>query len=93
MEEFLTNLPAWVKMIPAIFLGLVLVATVVVRFTKTEKDDAVVGKIGGYIKWFLHRFPTFGLNPSTKKLMDALEALKGKSEEKADDTESPASDS
>ena len=67
----------WVKLIPAIFLGLVIIATVVVRFTPTESDDKVVGKIQGHALALLHRFPTIGLNPKTKALQEVLEALTG----------------
>lgn len=89
MQDLIQGLPEWVQMLPAIFLGLVVIATVVVRFTKSEKDDKIVGKIAGYVLWVLERFPTFGLNPHTKKLKDAYEKLKGEqSNDKAPDSDS-----
>jgi len=75
MEDILTNLPAWVSLLPSIFLGLVLIATVVVRLTPSTKDDLIVGKGRNLIMKVLQMFPTLGKNPLTKQLEDAVESL------------------
>ena len=75
MEELLAYLPEWVKLIPDIFTGLVIIATVVVRFTPSPKDDEVTGKALKIVLGTLHRFPTLGINPETKRLKKALEEL------------------
>ena len=77
MEEFFTGLPGWVKDLPDYFTGLVVLASVIVRFTPNKEDDKVVGKAISTLNGILHRFPTIGLNPRTKQMKKALEAFEG----------------
>ena len=84
MEDLLSKIPSWIKWIPTVFTGLIIVATVAVRFTETKADDEKVNKIKGILMGILHRFPTLGLNPATKKMQEALMVLSG---EKAKETE------
>jgi len=72
MEEILSFLPGWVRLIPELFTAAVLLATVLVRLTPTPKDDEVVGKARKLLLDFFQRFPTIGTNPQTKKLKEAL---------------------
>ena len=65
-------------MIPSLFLALVLVATVVVRLTPSVEDDKIVGKAQSVLMGILKYFPTIGLNPNTKRMKEALEALQAK---------------
>jgi hypothetical protein len=79
MENFLNQIPNYVEMIALALMGLVILATIVVRLTPSKLDDASVGKITAMIVKIIAWLPTIGLNPRTKKLEDAykeLEALK-----------------
>lgn len=75
MEDILAKTPMWIKVLPSIFTGLVVIATVVVRFTKSQADDKLVGKLRGYVLYILHRFPTIGLNPLTKEMEETLQVI------------------
>lgn len=46
----------YIKLIPALLLALVALAEIVVRFTKTEKDDGFVQRVGSIIKRVLDVF-------------------------------------
>lgn len=84
MEEFFASLPSWVKDLPDYFTGLVLVASVVAKFTATKVDDRVTSKAITVINDILHTLPTIGLNPRTKKMKEALDALKGTNDKSSD---------
>lgn len=57
------------------------VATLIVRFTKTKTDDQFVESISsGFLRVMLI-LPTWGINPNTKKAIDLLQETKTKAEE------------
>jgi Trk-type K+ transport system membrane component len=74
--ELVQKIMEWVPFVAQLFMGLSILATVVVRVIPGEKDDAAVGKVVGFILKALAWLPTIGVNPQTKKLEDALKELK-----------------
>jgi len=75
MEAFMEvfkQLPFWIQVIADLLMGLMIVATALVRIIPGDKDDQAVNKVKNWIHWALERSPTLGLNPKTKKLKDAL---------------------
>lgn len=88
MEDLLSSLPGWVQQIPGYFTGLVLIASVVVRFTDGKEDDKLAGKASSVLLGLLSRFPTIGLNPNTKRMKAALEALEKDATDKGSDSSS-----
>jgi len=77
MEDFLLKLPGLVEQVCFYLGALVLVATVVVRFTPSKTDDELVSKLGRWFYRMVDILPTLGVNPKTKKLKDAYEKLRG----------------
>lgn len=58
MESILAWLSANYVNIAAIYGGVVAIATVVVKLTPTQADDAILGKIVGIVDWFAaHKKP------------------------------------
>jgi hypothetical protein len=72
MQDLLLMANSVLGAIPEVLTGVVLVATVVARFTKTPKDDEVVSKLREFLLKALRYAPTIGVNPQTKKLEEAL---------------------
>lgn len=78
MEEIIAKVPTWINLAALGLSSLVVIASVVVRVTKSKKDDEVVGKVAGMIFKALKWLPTIGINPQTKELEKAYEELKQK---------------
>lgn len=76
MEELLGSAQPIAEVAGLILLGLVIVATGIARLTPTPKDDEAVGVIKKYLLKILKWAPTFGVNPQTKKLEEAVKELK-----------------
>lgn len=75
MEGIMSKLPQWAQ-IAAMYLGaLTVVATIVVRFTKSKRDDEMVSKVTKYIWKVIDWLPTIGVNPKSKAYKDAYEKL------------------
>jgi hypothetical protein len=49
--------------------GMVIIATAVVRLTPTKADDEKLSKFLAKVHKVMALFPTLGLNPKTKELM------------------------
>lgn len=81
MQELLNKIPELVQAISLIGMCISLLATVIVRLTPSKTDDE---KLGVFMQKFLKVLswlPTIGVNPQTKKLQEAYEELKAKSDE------------
>jgi DNA polymerase I-like protein with 3'-5' exonuclease and polymerase domains len=81
MQEILQKIPDWIEAIALLGMSLSILATVLVRLTPSKADDE---KVDEFIKKFqkvLHWMPTIGVNPNTKKLQEAYDELKAKSEQ------------
>lgn len=74
--QFLSLLPEWAQMLTSAMGALVLLATVIVRMIPGSKDDLMVDKVEGYWRKAIMFLPTLGMNPKTKKLMEAIDELK-----------------
>jgi len=58
--------------------SLVVVATIVVRVTPSESDNKYLAKALSVFNKLLFWAPTLGVNPNTKKLMEAQKELEKK---------------
>lgn len=67
--------PFWINFAAQLLMGLTIVATVLVRVIKGDKDDIAVGKFTKVLLQVLHWLPTIGINPQTKKLEEALKEI------------------
>ena len=76
MEQYLEKVPAVVQMISMILMSLTILATVVVRLAPHKIDDDKLTKFAGTLIKVLNWMPTIGLNPKTKELQQAYEALR-----------------
>lgn len=81
MTEILQKVPDWIEMIALLGMILSLLATVLVRLTPSTTDDEKVGAFIAKFQKVLHWLPTIGINPKTKKLQEAYQELKAKSEQ------------
>ncbi|MBA3756307.1 MAG: hypothetical protein H0X02_08820 [Nitrosomonas sp.] len=72
MQEILTNFPHYVDELCKIITALTIVATLVVRLTPSKSDDVLVDSFKAKLLKFLSYLPTWGINPRTKKLEEAL---------------------
>lgn len=80
MNELLQKIPDIVQLIALVGMAVSVLATILVRLTPDKADDE---KVDAFIQKFqkvLHWLPTIGLNPNTKKLQEAYDELKAKSE-------------
>jgi hypothetical protein len=82
MEELLSKVPSYVELGALFITSLVIVASVGVRFTKSTKDDAYVGKVANFFIKLFSYLPTLGLNPQTKKLEEAYKELRERFDKK-----------
>jgi len=76
MEELLPKLPHYLELLAQVLGSLVVVATVVVRLTPSETDNAAVKKYADILLKVISYLPTLGMNPKTKQLEKAYEELK-----------------
>jgi len=76
MESVLLKLKIYVELFLQGMGVLVIFATVMVRLTKTKKDDHYVSKAWSLFEKICAYLPTIGLNPKTKALIDANKDLK-----------------
>ncbi len=75
--EFLLKLQELLPLIAQTFMGIAILATLVVRIPGVGGDKEVDGVVGWIVKicaWL----PTIGVNPNTKKLKEALEEAQAK---------------
>lgn len=66
----------YIEIISQLVFALVIVATLFVRITPSEKDNEVLHTWVVKIQKWMSYLPTLGVNPRTKKLEEALEDLK-----------------
>lgn len=78
MEELAPKLPQYLSLLAQGLGSLVLVATVIVKLTPSESDNAMVKKYADIILKVISYLPTLGVNPETKKLKKAYEELSKK---------------
>lgn len=78
MEELGPKLPEYLSILAQALGSLVVVATVIVKLTPSESDNAKVQKYANTIMKILSYLPTLGVNPETKKLKKAYEELNKK---------------
>lgn len=52
--------------------ALAVAATIIAKLTPTPKDDGAVKKISDIVFKIIKYLPTFGVNPKTKQLEEAL---------------------
>jgi len=81
MQEILQKIPDFVQAFALLGMCLSILATIVVRITPSKTDDEKVGAFVEKFQKVLHWMPTLGINPNTKKLQEAYEELKAKSEQ------------
>lgn len=72
---WLEQVKFYVEILSQVVFGLTILATIVVRVIPGKKDDAVVSGIAGKASKLIHMLPTWGINPKTKELEAALEAM------------------
>ena len=77
MEALLLKIPSLVQWASLFLTAIVLLATLVAKVTKTEKDDEVVGKVRSLVLKVVSWLPTIGINPRTKKLEEQLKEIVG----------------
>lgn len=65
----------YLPLVCQLLVGLSVVATLVARLTPSSKDDVLVEGAKNKLLKVLAWLPTFGVNPRTKALEDALKAL------------------
>ena len=58
--------------------ALVVIASIIVRITPSQKDDKKLAKYANYFFKFMSYLPTIGINPNTRKLQEAYEELRKK---------------
>ena len=66
----------YADMLAQFMFGLMIVASVLVRVIPGKKDDEALSSIWSKVQKVLGYMPTFGINPRTKKLQEALDAMK-----------------
>lgn len=71
LEQIMLQLPYYSQ----IAMSLVVVASLIVRITPTDKDDVLVDSFKNKLLKVLSWLPTFGVNPRTKALEVALKEL------------------
>lgn len=71
----------YVDALAQIMFGLMIVATAAARLIPGNKDDEKVHKAIASAQKVLGYLPTFGINPRTKKLEEALASMKTPKEE------------
>lgn len=71
MDKLIEYGPAVLQVLGA----LVIIATIVVRFTPSKEDDLKVQGLAAKFFRFMAYLPTIGINPRTKKLEEAYKEL------------------
>jgi hypothetical protein len=72
MEAIFNALPDYVEHILAALGSLVLFGTVIAKLTPSKKDDDLLDKASSLFFKLVSFLPTLGMNPNTKKLVEAL---------------------
>lgn len=72
------NYQEWIELVAQGLLAITIVATIITKVTKSTKDDVIVGSAKDKFLKYLSYLPTFGINPRTKKLEEALKDLSEK---------------
>jgi hypothetical protein len=80
MEQALEILKKLGEIVPEVLSALMVLATVVVRFTPSKADDKVALSVSDKVLKAIHWLPTIGVNPKTKALEDAYLSAKAKIE-------------
>lgn len=70
------KIPVILDMLSQGLMIVCIVATALAMFTPSDVDDAKVESMATKVQKFLSWMPTFGVNPRTKKLEEALNALR-----------------
>ena len=78
MNQILADLPKYVELICQLAGAISIVATIIVRMTPSQKDDEAVINWIAKMQRFISFLPTWGINPRTKKLEEALKDLNEK---------------
>ena len=73
--EILDKIVSLLPVVSQVFMVVAILATIVVRLTPSERDDADASKAVAVLLKILRRLPTVGINPGTKKLEEAYEDL------------------
>lgn len=76
MDDLLQKVPDWIQAFSLLGMCVSLLATILVRLTPTKVDDKIAGKFAKFFMQLLKWLPTLGVNPQTKALEEAYEALK-----------------
>ena len=84
MEALFAMLPDYLEHILAALGSLVLLGTVIAKLTPSKKDDEILNKASSLMFKLVSFLPTLGMNPNTKKLMDALKEAKDREALKKD---------
>ena len=78
MENLMSQIGNIINTAASVLGGIVVLATAIVRITKTKSDDAFVDLISGKLWKALNWLPTIGINPRTKALEAAYLEEKSK---------------
>lgn len=73
--EFLAQALDLINLLALLFMAISIVATVAVRFTKTQADDLFVESAAAKFLKLMSYLPTVGINPRTKAMEAALKDL------------------
>lgn len=76
--ELYEKIMMWLPYVAEVFMGLSILATLLVRIIPGDKDDAAVSKFIAMLDKALAWAPTIGVNPKTKKMREALKELQEK---------------
>lgn len=78
MENIIQQIKDYLPLVLQALGGLVILATAVVRITKSKNDDVAVNSIANKFFKAVSYLPTIGINPRTQKLEEAYKELKVK---------------
>ena len=79
---FFTKIPFYFEVLSQAIFSLAVLATIVVRVIPGKKDDEELNKALARVRKYMGYLPTFGINPRTKALEEALADVKKQNEEK-----------
>lgn len=89
MEELLSKVNPIVELAALALSAIVLLATIVAKFTPTKKDDELISKgYAGFLK-FIAFLPTIGINPNTKKMQEVIAEYKAKEAAQQESNKTP----
>lgn len=84
MDALFASIPNYLEHILAALGSLVLFGTVIAKLTPSKKDDEFLDKASGLLFKLISFLPTLGMNPNTKKMMEALKEAKDREALKKD---------